>query len=207
MSFFSKFIQLFSSNCCTQKDEVSQPSESEQYAKILLSELHQIEDEIKNYQFLFGDAITRYQTTSTTPNQRYLSERILDEKTQEVILFTTRGPLSSDAKYDLESRESPLLAAVIKNLNGYILCDGLLLSVARQQRTLEVQIVLNDAEKSNKVNFCSVNVEFTSKMETLKAIVYLLKQAENNKTPFTRENRVQFFAQLSNYTEAELENF
>lgn len=205
MSFLSKVMHLFFPSCCSSKDEVSQPSENEQYVKILLSDFNRIEDEVKNYQFLFGDAVMRYEATSSRPNEIYLSEKILDNKTQEVILFATRAPHPEERNTIFESSDAPLLVAIIKNENGYTLCDGYFLSVARLQRTREVQRVLDTAQNSNKVFFCNVNVEFTSTMETLKAIVYLLKQAENNKISFTAESRAQFFAQLSNYTEEEWE--
>lgn len=200
---FTQVKNVFPSSCAPERKNNAPVDEKKQRFSNLLIENRRLDELVRDYQFLFNPLIARYQTANTTVNQHYLSEHINNIKTQEVILFATRGPLSDERNTFFESSQAPLLAAIIKIESEYILCDGLFLSVTQKQHISEVQRVLDDAQNSKKVSFCNVNVEFTSEMETLKAIVYLLKQAVNNKISFTAESRAQFFAQLSNFTEEE----
>lgn len=161
----------------------------------LLMENKQIRETLDNFQIVFSHfSLVRHHNGNFTVNKDALCADIKNAKTQEIILFAAQQ--QTDDEF-FEASEAPLLAALVRQDNGYILYDGLFLSVARKPRILEVVNVLDLAQTSGNVVYCPIIVNFTSKLTPLKAIAYLLTQANSGKVPLTEETRGRFFSLLS----------
>lgn len=213
----SLVVLLFGNNIyafMTQRKKESESVSSENETKIqptkdkfieLLMENKQMHETLDNFQIVFSHfSLARHQIGNFTVNKDALCADIKNTKTQEIILFAAQQQTDDDF---FEASEAPLLAALVRQDNGYILYDGLFLSVARRPRILEVVDVLDLAQASGNVVYCPIIVNFTSKLTPLKAIAYLLTQTNSGKVPLTEETRGRFFSLLSpSYTQDELLN-
>lgn len=146
-----------------------------------------------------GLTFTRALNSNTTVNRDNLIASIKDDSVEEIIFFATHKNIPESNSTNL-----PLLCALSRTKNGYVLQDGNFLTAARRPRYFEIQDVFDEAEKSKKVSFCSVPVNLTEDLTCKDAVIYLLEQCKSNKIHFDPGSRKSFFALMSSFTEEEM---
>jgi hypothetical protein len=150
--------------------------------------------------------VERFRNSSTSANVSALINLLHDPSCKEVILFATPSTPTDDfSESDGPENNLPLVAAVAKYAipgitDVYVLFDGLFLTAARRPRFLEVQDLMDEAEKSDKAVFYSGKAPFTSARDPADAVTELLGLGTT--TPFSTATRAQFFALLCSIPEA-----
>lgn len=142
----------------------------------------------------------RHEILSTHENEENIIKFINDKDTIKVTLFATKSEVLGNAI----DTNLPLMAAIVETNSNFILFDGNFLTAARNPRYYEVRNVLNNAENSNKVAYCSKPVEYTYELDAELAVKYLLHESNNTSYLLTPRSRENYFSLISSISEAEL---
>lgn len=138
-----------------------------------------------------------HESTSTGDNSNFLTGAINSEAVTKVVLFASPREIDKHESYNAASdgpvTNLPLLSAVAA-FNSlpvigvlFIVFDGLFLSAAKSSRQSEIDVMLGEAVKSEKVYFCSDRKPFTSDLSAEQAVEKLLAGDSQKLTSESRQ--------------------
>jgi len=149
---------------------------------------------------------TRYENANTTLNLQAILRLVNDPNCKEIRLYASpTGEAKGASESDGVATNFPLLAALARyEIPGiaevYVVFDGSFLTAVRTARYLDVAELLDACQTVGKVSFSATRAPFTSALEPLEAAKSLLQLAPV--VPFDATSRAQYFALLSNVSEA-----
>lgn len=123
----------------------------------------------------------------------------------DCIKFTLFATLREDriGCNSVERSNLPILMAIAEYDDKFLVFDSAYLTAAREPRYYEVKAILDSADKSNKVQFCNMPVEYTGCIDVDISARYLLKEAELYAYYYSSSSRENFFSMLSNVPESQ----
>lgn len=149
---------------------------------------------------------TRYENSNTTRNLEAILRLVNDPNCKEIRLYASPTGGTKAADSDGAATNFPLLAALARyEIPGitevYVVFDGSFLTAARKSRYLDVVGLLDACQTVGKVSFSATRAPFTSTLDPLEAAKSLLQLAPV--VPFNAGSRAQYFALISNVSEAD----
>lgn len=179
-------MKLYKSNCkIYTHDLLNSNDESERKSAKIISH------------FFPKTELLRYQKLNSFESHHYLRSMIKDTDTKEVLFFSTFSLLLNAEISQNEKDYAPWLSALIITSKRVILCDGDFLTTATPSHEKEIFNILEEAQKSSKVSYCSVPVDFTSTMKVNQAISHLLETISMHKVHLTSLTCDSFLLQLN----------
>ena len=147
--------------------------------------------------------VVRFQNGCTTTNSEGLANTIRDAKVDRVVLFASHRAIDEHPTHsgfhDGTMQALPLMAAIAEielplENNLIIVFDGIFLTAQSSHRQVEIDFVLDEAIKTDKVWFSGRRSDFTGSLEAEAAADVYLKHCDSLQqlSTDTRNQYLQF---------------